>query len=228
MIGWFHLSLHILHQKRDSNSKHRYRHVSEPLVRLKWVGIYLQRSPSLVLLTHHQYSAFFTKVISKLGSLFRNHGITMLETAYHNVGSRFVHGTAVHKTPPISSVKASSTFEFGLCAVDCRRASAAKSSPTRSYLTLSRVRSYSAWLLASLVPLYPPHINLLGPRCPILVYDPSHLLVRARLSDGHVILLTHCMYTKLEARTVNSPMNQGGAQSGPDKYVTSVLSIPCG
>ncbi|KAI9568201.1 hypothetical protein HD554DRAFT_2100798 [Boletus coccyginus] len=42
---------------------------------------------SLVLLTHHQYPALYTSMISQLGPLFHNHGVPMLETACHNIAS---------------------------------------------------------------------------------------------------------------------------------------------
>ncbi|KAN0093280.1 hypothetical protein V8E55_004064 [Tylopilus felleus] len=56
-------------QKRDPTSKRGY------------------QQSSLVLLTHHQYPALYTCMISKLGPLFHTHGVTMLETACYNVAS---------------------------------------------------------------------------------------------------------------------------------------------
>ncbi|KAI6155086.1 hypothetical protein BKA82DRAFT_996737 [Pisolithus tinctorius] len=145
-------------QKRDSNSKRGY------------------RQSSLVLLTHHQYPAFFTSVVSKLGPLFQNHGITMLETGCHNVanwpspspGSTLelgFLGSVLHVELPtsIDSQQLVETASFG-----------GGFDPTEH-------------LLASSVPLYPPSINLFEAslshlwsvwEClilcePILVYGPS-------------------------------------------------------
>ncbi|KAG6374546.1 hypothetical protein JVT61DRAFT_4595 [Boletus reticuloceps] len=56
-------------QKRDPTSKRGY------------------QQSSLVLLTHHQYPALYTSMISQLGSLFHAHGVPMLETACHNIAS---------------------------------------------------------------------------------------------------------------------------------------------
>ncbi|KIJ12789.1 hypothetical protein PAXINDRAFT_117738 [Paxillus involutus ATCC 200175] len=56
-------------QKKDPTSKRGY------------------RQSSLVLLTQHQYPALFTCIISKVGPLFQSHGVTMLETACHNIAS---------------------------------------------------------------------------------------------------------------------------------------------
>ncbi|KAG9314822.1 hypothetical protein JVU11DRAFT_3915 [Chiua virens] len=57
------------YQKRDPTSKRGY------------------QQSSLVLLTRHQYPALYTSMISQVGPLFHNHGITMLETACHNIAS---------------------------------------------------------------------------------------------------------------------------------------------
>ncbi|KAF8123478.1 hypothetical protein EV363DRAFT_1356585 [Boletus edulis] len=56
-------------QKRDPTSKRGY------------------QQSSLVLLTHHQYPALYTSMISQLGSLFHAHGVPMLETACHNIAN---------------------------------------------------------------------------------------------------------------------------------------------
>lgn len=145
-------------QTRDSSSKRGY------------------RQSSLVLLTHHQYPALFTSVISKLGPLFQNHGITMLETACHNIANW-------------QSPASGSTLELGFLGFVLHVELPTNIDSQQLVETASFGRGFdpTEHLLASSVPLYPPPINLFEAslshlwsvwEClilcePLLVYGPS-------------------------------------------------------
>lgn len=74
-------------QTRDSSSKRGYKQVMEFLSYLKGSTTESEIQLSLVLLAYHQYPALFTNVVSKLGPFFQTHGITILETACHNIAN---------------------------------------------------------------------------------------------------------------------------------------------
>lgn len=76
-------------QRRDSSSKRGYQQVSlpcshEPSYRLS------STQRSLVILTQHQFPAFFTYLASILGPLFEQYGTTMLEAACHSIAAWYV------------------------------------------------------------------------------------------------------------------------------------------
>ncbi|KAL4064481.1 hypothetical protein J3A83DRAFT_4360982 [Scleroderma citrinum] len=145
-------------QKRDSSSKRGY------------------KQSSLVLLAHHQYPALFTSVVSKLGPLFQTHGITMLETACHNIANWCTPSPGL-------------TLELGFLGsvLHVELPTSSDSQQLAETASFDQKFDPTEHLLASSVPFDPPPINLFEAslshlwsvwEClmlcePILVYGPS-------------------------------------------------------
>ncbi|KAH7884491.1 hypothetical protein F5I97DRAFT_1889894 [Phlebopus sp. FC_14] len=153
MYGYSHFC-----QRRDSTSKRGY------------------HQSSLVLLTYHQYPALYTSIVSKLGPLFHGYGLTMVETACHNIAS--------WKSPSPGS-----TVELGFLGSVLHVELPVSSDSQQFAETASFHEKFnpSIHLLASSAPFDPPPIHLLEAslshlwslwEClvlcePILVYGPS-------------------------------------------------------
>lgn len=145
-------------QTRDSGSKRGYKQLS------------------LVLLAYHQYPALFTSVVSKLGPFFQTHGITILETACHNIAN--------WQTPSPGL-----TLELGFLGSVLQVELPTSSDSQQLAETASFDQKFDPreHVLASSVPFDPPPINLFEAslshlwsvwEClmlcePILVYGPS-------------------------------------------------------
>lgn len=75
-------------QRRDPSSKRGYQQVNINQFALPRYWLSLKRS--LVILTQHQFPAFFIHLVSIFGPLFEQHGIPMLEAACHNMATWYV------------------------------------------------------------------------------------------------------------------------------------------
>jgi hypothetical protein len=63
------------------------------LQRCLWFNVLQQ---SLVILTHHQYPALFSVLASRLGPLYQNHGIPIIETACHSIANWYASRSVLH------------------------------------------------------------------------------------------------------------------------------------
>jgi len=74
-------------QKRDPTSKRGYMQVRTWSKNSFSCALTQKLKRSVVILTHLAFPSLFTATVTKLGAYYFSHGLTMLETACHNIAN---------------------------------------------------------------------------------------------------------------------------------------------